>query len=111
MAKWKKDAVSGQSGRRKQAPAKPHAPTDPHTNNQYPANLYHAMLHPVLPYAIRGAIWYQGESNAGRAYQYRTLFPLMINAWRAGWQEGDFPFYFVQLASFMARAGPGRRPG
>jgi sialate O-acetylesterase len=55
----------------------------------------------VIPYGIRGAIWYQGETNAGRAYQYRTLFPAMIEAWRAEWKEGDFPFYFVQLANFM----------
>ena len=60
------------------------------------------MLHPVLPYGIRGAIWYQGETNAGRAYQYRTLFPTLIKSWRAEWQEGEFPFYFVQLANFMA---------
>ncbi|MGH9764100.1 MAG: sialate O-acetylesterase, partial [Blastocatellia bacterium] len=55
------------------------------------------------PYSIRGAIWYQGESNAGRAYQYRTLFPAMIRDWRSAWGEGAFPFYFVQLANFMAR--------
>lgn len=73
---------------------------------QSPANpnkvtlLYNAMLHPLLPYTIRGAIWYQGESNAGRAYQYRELFPLMIKDWRKQWKNGDFPFYFVQLANF-----------
>ena len=60
------------------------------------------MLHPVLPYGIRGGDWYQGETNAGRAYQYRTLFPMLIKSWRAEWQEGEFPFYFVQLANFMA---------
>jgi sialate O-acetylesterase len=59
------------------------------------------MIAPVLPMTIRGAIWYQGESNAGRAYQYRTLFPLMIRNWRGAWNEGDFPFYFVQLANFQ----------
>ena len=53
---------------------------------------------------IRGAIWYQGESNAGRAYQYRSLFPLMINTWRQHWQQGDFPFYWVQLADFKQEA-------
>ena len=86
----------------KQAPKAPGRPSDPHTNNQFPANLYNGMLHPVLPYGIRGAIWYQGETNAGRAYQYRTLFPTLIKSWRAEWQEGEFPFYFVQLANFMA---------
>jgi sialate O-acetylesterase len=63
------------------------------------------MLNPLLPARIAGVIWYQGESNAGRAYQYRTAFPLMINDWRARWKEGDFPFYFVQLASFNASHG------
>jgi sialate O-acetylesterase len=70
--------------------------------NQRPANLYHARLGPVLGYGIKGAIWYQGESNAGRAYQYREMFPLMIQSWREDWKQGDFPFYFVQLADFMA---------
>src|SRR5262249_35142339 len=65
-----------------------------------PANLYHARVEPIMPYAIRGAIWYQGESNADRAYQYRDMFPLMISSWREDWKEGDFPFYWVQLADF-----------
>lgn len=63
-------------------------------------SLYNAMIAPLVPYAIKGAIWYQGESNSGRAYQYRTLFPLMITDWRNKWGY-DFPFYFVQLANFM----------
>ncbi len=66
-----------------------------------PAGLYNAMIHPLLPYAIKGAIWYQGESNAGRAYEYRTLFPTMIKDWRAKWGQGDFPFLLVQLAPFL----------
>jgi sialate O-acetylesterase len=72
-------------------------------NPNSPVVLYNAMLAPLFPYAIRGAVWYQGESNAGRAYQYRTLFPAMIRDWRAAWGEGDFPFYFVQLANWKAR--------
>ncbi len=67
-----------------------------------PANLYHGMIHPLVPYAFRGAIWYQGEANASRAEQYRALFPAMIRAWREAWGQGDFPFYFVQLANYMA---------
>jgi len=63
--------------------------------------LYNAMINPYLQFPIKGAIWYQGESNAGRAHQYRKLFPAMINDWRKSWKQPDFPFYFVQLANFM----------
>ena len=69
--------------------------------NSRPANIYNGALKPTIGYGIRGAIWYQGESNAGRAYQYRDLFPLMIQNWRDEWQQGDFPFYWVQLADFQ----------
>jgi len=61
------------------------------------------MIAPLIPYAIRGAIWYQGESNAGRAYQYRAIFPAIIEDWREHWNQGNFPFLFVQLANFQAR--------
>ncbi len=70
--------------------------------NHRPANIYNGVLKSHLGYGIRGAIWYQGESNAGRAYQYRDLFPLMISNWRDEWGQGDFPFYWVQLADFLA---------
>ena len=63
--------------------------------------LYNAMIHPYLQFPIKGAIWYQGESNADRANQYRTLFPTMITDWRKSWNQPNFPFYFVQLANFM----------
>ena len=79
------------------APTPPSGPDHPHS----PAGLYNAMIAPLIPYTIRGAIWYQGESNAGRAYQYRELFPTMIKSWRNNWGQGDFPFLFVQLANFM----------
>ena len=65
-----------------------------------PTVLYNGMINPLLPYGIRGAIWYQGESNAERAYQYRTLFKTLINDWRTAWNQGNFPFLFVQLANF-----------
>ena len=65
-----------------------------------PTTLYNAMIHPLIPYNIAGAIWYQGESNAGNPKQYRALFPLMIKNWRDDWQQGDFPFYFVQIAPY-----------
>jgi sialate O-acetylesterase len=71
------------------------------SGNSRPGNIYNGVLKSHLGYGIRGAIWYQGESNAGRAYQYRELFPLMISSWRQEWGQGDFPFYWVQLADFM----------
>ena len=70
-------------------------------NQNNPSVLYNAMIAPLVPFAIRGVIWYQGESNAGRAYQYRTLFPTMIRDWRSAWGN-NFPFYFVQLANWHA---------
>ncbi len=73
--------------------------------NSFPTLLFNAMINPLIPYAIKGAIWYQGEANADRAYQYRKAFPLMITDWRKRWNEGDFPFYFVQLATFNAANG------
>jgi sialate O-acetylesterase len=73
--------------------------------NSFPTLLYNAMIHPLIPFGIKGAIWYQGESNAGRSYEYRKSFPLMISDWRQHWGEGDFPFYFVQLSSFDDHGG------
>lgn len=68
-----------------------------------PAHLFNGMINPIIPYAIRGVIWYQGETNAGRAWQYRTTFPLMITDWRKRWDQGDFPFYFCQLAAYLPK--------
>ena len=65
-------------------------------------DLYNGMIHPLIPFAIRGAIWYQGESNADRAWDYRKLFPDLIANWRTDWKQGDFPFLFVQLAPFKS---------
>jgi len=69
--------------------------------NDYPTLLYNGMLNPIIPYGIRGAIWYQGESNASRAQQYKRIFPNMIKDWRTKWNQGNFPFLFVQLANFQ----------
>ena len=71
--------------------------------NDYPSLCYNAMIHPLLPYAFKGVIWYQGESNISRAYQYRKMFPLLINDWRKKWNRDDFPFYYVQLATFSTK--------
>lgn len=79
----------------------PRPPVHPAQSPQRPCGLYNAMIAPLMPYAIKGVIWYQGESNVGRAYEYRTLFPAMIRNWREDWGQGDFPFLFVQLAPFM----------
>jgi len=68
-------------------------------HRESPSALYNAMIAPLIPYGIRGAIWHQGEANAIRAFQYRKLFPAMIRNWRADWGLGDFPFYFVQLCN------------
>ena len=76
--------------------------------NARPGNIYNGTLLPTIGYGIKGTIWYQGESNANRAAEYADLFPLMISTWRKAWNQGDFPFYWVQLADFKAeQAQPG----
>ena len=76
--------------------------------NIYPTLLYNGMINALIPFAIRGVVWYQGENNTSRAYQYRSLFPRLIKDWRKHWNENDFPFLFVQLANFKpATAQPG----
>lgn len=76
--------------------------------NQRAGALRNGMLEPLKPFAIKGVVWYQGEANAGRAWQYRLLFPIAVESWRQDWEQGDFPVYFVQLANFMA---PRPQPG
>jgi sialate O-acetylesterase len=75
----------------------------PNNNPNIVTVLNNGMINPLVPFAIKGAIWYQGESNAGRAIQYRTLLPTLIADWRKQFGVGDFPFYIVQLANFMAK--------
>lgn len=94
LAEWNKAKAEG-----KQVSSMPRPPLGPE-HFHYPSCLYNAMISPLLPYGIGGVIWYQGESNAGRAFQYRKLFPTMIRDWRMAWKQGDFPFLFVQLANF-----------
>jgi sialate O-acetylesterase len=113
MAKWKTNnglapnanmtEINVASGKAKAAhkPEAPHAPGQPDGGQNAPSNLYDGMIAPLIPYAVKGAIWYQGESNAGAAAEYATLFPAMITDWRARWGEGDFPFLFVQLAKYV----------
>ena len=82
-------------------PAKPapRGPMPPDGGQFNPSNLYNGMIAPLIPYAIKGVIWYQGEANTGAPHEYQTLFPTMITDWRTHWAEGDFPFIFVQLTS------------
>lgn len=98
LAAYKTEAAAA-----KGSDKKPQPPKDPGVNgNHRPANLYNGCLAPIVGYGIRGVIWYQGESNSGRPEEYGHLFPMMIQNWRDDWAQGDFPFYWVQLADFMA---------
>ncbi len=98
QAKWKVDAAKAKAENK---PA-PRAPTDWLTGNARPGNIFAGVVHPTLGYGMKGVIWYQGESNASRAHEYATLFPFMIEEWRKEWAQGSFPFYWVQLADYMA---------
>lgn len=105
-AKWEAAKAAGEEP----LPRRPQAPPGP-DHYRRPSNLFNAMIHPLIPYAIRGAIWYQGEANGGpsgggrsSAWQYRHLFPAMIEDWRERWGQGDFPFGWVQLANYRAIA-------
>lgn len=100
LALWKTRCEEARTAG-KQLPNRPRPPQNVLAGQHRPANLFNARLLPLVPYGICGVIWYQGESNSGRAYQYRDMFPLMISNWRETWGQGDFPFYWVQLADFM----------
>jgi sialate O-acetylesterase len=98
MEKWK-DASAKAKAAKKTVPA---APRDWLVDNSRPGNIFAGMVHPTLGYGMKGVIWYQGESNASRAYEHATLFPFLIEQWRKEWGQGDFSFYWVQLADFRA---------
>ncbi len=114
MTEWQGKAKAAQAAGQpappqpKPAHPQPRYPAAPDNNPNLGSVLYNGMIAPIIPYGIEGAIWYQGESNAGQPQQYRTLFPAMIADWRKHWtefnpDEKDFPFIWVQLANFMPR--------
>lgn len=78
-------------------------PRNPQTDQHSLSSLYNGMINPLIPYAFKGAIWYQGENNQSRAWQYRDVLAAMIKGWREKWNS-DFPFYIVQLANYKAQA-------
>lgn len=100
LAAWEERAKKAREEGRPEPPGRPWW-TNPVNGQLRPSNLYNGRLCPIMPYAIRGVIWYQGETNGGRGFQYRQMFPLMIQSWRDAWGQGDFPFYWVQLADFQ----------
>jgi sialate O-acetylesterase len=81
---------------KKQSPWPPSGPG----STQSPSGLYNSMIHPLIPYALRGAIWYQGENNTKTAKLYRTLFPSLIQGWRTAFAQNELPFYWVQLPNY-----------
>lgn len=99
--RWKKSAERAKA-EGKAAPRRPQSADQWLTGNARPGNIFGGVVYPTLGYGIKGVIWYQGESNAGRAYEYAELFPFMIEQWRKEWNQGDFPFYWVQLADYRA---------
>jgi len=107
LADWEAAKATAEAEGR-EPPRKPRLDIDPLKNQWFPSSLYNAMIAPVVPYGIRGAIWYQGESNAGNPDAYREVFPAMITDWRKAWNQPKMPFYFVQLANFITPARWGR---
>jgi len=102
LAEWEAAAAKAKEEGKPFTRGKPNMPGDPGLSPNSPGRLYNGMIAPLAPYAIRGAIWYQGESNAGNAALYGVQLRTMITNWRQDWGEGDFPFISVQLPNFMA---------
>ncbi len=102
LAAWKAAAAKAKAQGAKFARPRPQPPLPPQQSPHSPGVLYDGMIAPLVPYALRGAIWYQGESNAGNARLYGLQLRTMIAEWRSAWGQGEFPFLFVQLPNFMA---------
>jgi sialate O-acetylesterase len=120
LTQWKSDSRNAEAGNNAQGniaqveppPNMPRFPDNPAHSRYTPTVLFNGMIAPLMPYAIKGVIWYQGEDNGvvlDHAHEYATLFPRLITDWREKWGEGDFPFLYVQLASFTRDdiGGPG----
>lgn len=106
LQQWTADTLlAKQAG--KPLPQKPTMPVNPQKSGDC-GGLFTTMIEPLIPYAIKGVIWYQGEANSSRAKQYQVLFPALIKDWRAQWGEGDFPFLFVQLAPYRGTSPESR---
>ena len=103
LAAWKEARDAALAAGEPFTQRQPGAPWGP-GHHFTPSGLHNAMIAPLVPYALRGAIWYQGESNAERASEYRALFSALITGWRSQFAQGDFPFYWVQLANFRSPA-------
>jgi len=105
LAKWEAASAKAKDAG-KTPPRRPQAPVQPELNNNHPANLFNGKISPLVGYAIKGAIWYQGENNAGQptADLYGVQLPLLIQDWRSRWGQGDFPFAWVQLPNFETQA-------
>ncbi len=104
VADWKVAAAKAKADK---LPA-PRQPDDYLRGNHRPGNIFAGVVYPTLGYGIKGVIWYQGEANAGQAYEYKSLFPFLIEQWRKEQGQGDFPFYWVQLADYQAeKPNPG----
>jgi sialate O-acetylesterase len=97
LADWDKARAKAREAGQSFARPKPRDPQDLY-NRRHPAGIFNGMVAPLVPCALRGVIWYQGESNTDRPDEYRTLFPSLIKQWRADFSQGDIPFYYVQLA-------------
>ncbi|HSI83452.1 MAG: sialate O-acetylesterase [Candidatus Methylacidiphilales bacterium] len=102
LAAWEKERDAAKAAGTPFTTKQPYPPAGPGSDN-WAAAFYNSMTHPIAGYGIRGALWYQGESNLGREQEYRDLLPALITSWRQEWKQGDFPFYIVQLPSYGSK--------